>query len=155
MLRRGQRWSARASPLTANPGAQKHFDRSLISSILLRETPKGRSLALVLYFLVEYSLCCVVFSLLLSHTHPPTRRGRSCPRAREMFYGLRRKKEQSLSARCTESTRCPVVSMLSVVARSLLPRSLFPPAPSSLLLVIAVCSESTRREDTWTGYETM
>jgi len=30
-----------------------------------------------------------------------------------MLYGLRRKKEQSLSARCTESARCPVASKLS------------------------------------------
>ncbi len=32
-------------------------------------------------------------------------------------YGLRRKKEQSLSARCTEPARCPVASKLNVVTR--------------------------------------
>ena len=56
-----------------------------------------------------------VFALRISRP-PPTLRGPSCPRARhEILYGLRKKTEQSLSARCIESTRCPVASKLSVM----------------------------------------
>ena len=56
-----------------------------------------------------------VFALRISHP-PPTLRGPSCARARyEITYRLRRKSEQSLSARCIESTRCPVASKLSVM----------------------------------------
>jgi hypothetical protein len=104
---------------------------TLIPSTPLRGTPraaalrsfsgdsKGSSLALVLYFLVLYSLCFVMFSHYVSRAHFPTLSGRSCPRARhEMLYGLRRKKEQSLSARCTEPARCTVASKLSIVTRS-------------------------------------
>jgi hypothetical protein len=81
---------------------------------------KGSSLALVLYFLVLYSLCFVMFSHYVSRAHFPTLSGRSCPRARhEMLYGLRRKKEQSLSARCTEPARCTVSCKLSGVTRTL------------------------------------
>ena len=74
------------------------------------------------YFLVQYSFCCGVSSHYVSRTHPPTLRGRSFPRAHhEMLYGLRRKHEQSFSARCTEPARCPVASKLSVVLASLPP----------------------------------
>jgi hypothetical protein len=59
-----------------------------------------------------------VSSHYVPRTHPPTLRRHFFPRARhEMLYALRRKKEQSLSARCTEPARCPVSCKLSVVAR--------------------------------------
>ena len=76
---------------TANPGVQKHFD----PEHPLAGDSKGGSLALVLHFLVYYSLCGGVFSHYVSRTYPPTLRGRSCPRARhEMLYELRRKRNK-------------------------------------------------------------
>ena len=97
----GQRWGglvmerACFSLGTAGPGAQKNFD----PEHPLAGDSKGRSLALALCFLILFCLCCVS-SHYVSRTHPPTFRRHFCPRARhEMLYGLRRKKEQSLSAR--------------------------------------------------------
>ena len=52
-----EEWS-RSMLWPANPGAQKHFD----SEHPVAGDSKGSSLALVLYFVVLYSLFCVVFS---------------------------------------------------------------------------------------------
>ena len=52
-------------PWTAGPGAQKNFD----PEHPLARVSKGSSLALVLYFLVSYSLCCVS-SHYVSRNHP-------------------------------------------------------------------------------------
>jgi hypothetical protein len=118
--RRGQCQSwGELLPWTAGAGSRR---RTLIPSTFREmEGLQGQKPCALSLFFILYSLCCVAPRFRPMYLAPTCRslRRHFCPRARlVMLYWLGRLKEQSLSARCTEPVRCPVVCKLSVATRS-------------------------------------